>query len=613
MKLKILLFTSLILIPVGVFAQESLPFSRDAQPGVTDTKNKAVTKPVVGRTVEQTKRRNALILSIARDLKYLNPRVAVQFIPEKIASAKEIRGILKKATKINPQLVKALNYCDPNYVGGTLSFSQTAPLILDDLLYQIHRRFNINFLVGEGIATKPINIRSGNIPWNTLLGSQLFLSGIRATCIDDNTIQLVANASLPKLQDTAEVKTKFIKLKFLQPATAGNKDIAGRSNNQNSGQGCQGSGGQSGGQGGGQSGGTQNCGNFEKLVIEIEKILGIRSLRTSSIGGGGGGQVGGQSGATKDTEAVRSNRSVSVIPGRNILVVRATDEEIDLINQIIVRADRPPFQVIIRGLVYTANETKLRDIGVQTNLTAGTADGRTVGDFSGTPVPALGTLFDFSTLIGTVDFNVQASALQNNGAISIKSRPFAMVIDGDTADLDVGRQIPVLIQAQNSLVGSPGTLEILEAGNVLSVTPQVIDDENGKPIGVNLTLQLESNDVDLSVVSQGVPSVNRRSIQTRLLLNQETTAILGGFTVDTSSRDTSKTPGLGSIPILGYLFKRKVKRNELNRLYFAISLSVVPYGDVIKPILDPEPSTAIPKVPEAVKKIEKEDAKKRNN
>ena len=37
----------------------------------------------------------------------------------------------------------------------------------------------------------------------------------------------------------------------------------------------------------------------------------------------------------------------------------------------------------------------------------------------------------------------------------------------------------------------------------------------------NLTLQLESNDVDTSIVSQGIPSVNRRSIQTKLLLNED--------------------------------------------------------------------------------------------
>jgi hypothetical protein len=498
--------------------------------------------------------------------------------------------------------VQAQNFCDPDFVGEALVFSTVSEVSMDDLLYQIHRRFNINFLIGDGIRDLPVNIRSGSIPWNTLLSSQLFLSGVRARCIGDNTIQLVRNDQLPQLQDTAEVETRFIKLKFLQPDSGGNVDIAGRSSNRqgSGGQGCQ-SGGGGGQGGGGLGGGSQSCGNFEKLIIEIEKILGIRSPTASSIGGGGSG--GGQ---TETTEEIRTNRSVSVVPGRNILVIRANDEELALINEIIALADRPPFQVVIKGLVYTANESRLRDIGGDVNIVASTADGRSTTVIDGGPISGAGTIFDFSSLIGTVDFNVQLSALETKGLISIKSRPFAVVLDGDTADLDVGRQIPVLVQALNSVGGVPGTLEILEAGNILSVTPQVIDDDLGKPVGVNLTLQLESNDVDLSVVSQGVPSVNRRSIQTKLLLNQELTVVLGGFTVDTNSRDISKTPGLGDIPILGYLFKRKVRREELNRLYFAISVSIVPYGSIIEPVkLPAETTTDVPTVTEPVREIEK--------
>ncbi len=557
--------------------------------------------------------REELIESIAQKMNFAKPKAATVFVPQSISSASGIKQALEKAAFKDPGLVQTSGYCDANFVGQPIRFTQTSQLILDDLLYQIHRRFDINFLMGDGIAELPINIRTDDLPWNVLLKSQLFLSGVRAKCIDEKTIELVKNDDLPKLQDTAEVDTKFIKLKFLQPSSGGNVDIAGRSNSRSSGGGG-GQGGQScggGGQGGGgqSGGGSQGCGNFEKLIIEIEKILGIRSITQSSIGGGGQGG-GGQGGQGETTEALRTNRSVSVIPGRNILVIRATEDELALINQIIEKADRAPFQVVIRGLVYTANDTRLRDIGVQTNIIAGTADGRTVGDFSGTPIPTNGTLFDFTTTIGTVDFNVQANALQNKGVISIQSRPFAMVIDGDTADLDVGRQIPVLIQSINSLSNTPGTLEILEAGNVLSVTPQVIDDDAGRATGVNLNLQLESNDVDTSVVSQGVPSVNRRSIQTRLLLNQETTVILGGFTVDTKSKDVSKTPGLGDIPILGYLFKRKVRRNELNRLYFAISVSVVPYGTIVEP--EPNVSTDIPGVPPSVKKVEGETIKDDN-
>jgi type II secretory pathway component GspD/PulD (secretin) len=289
---------------------------------------------------------------------------------------------------------------------------------------------------------------------------------------------------------------------------------------------------------------------------------------------------------------------VGQVPGRNMLVVRANKVQLAEIDELIRHADIPPFQVVIKGLVYTANEDRLKDIGIQTTITAATGDNRTSGGIFGQPVGVGGTLFDFSTLIGTVDFNVQANALQRNGVISIKSRPFATVLDGDTTDLTVGRQVPVIVQAVNNLGGAPGTLQILQAANLLSVTPHVIDDDQGNPTAVNLELQLESNDVDTSVLSQGVPSVSVRSIQSKFILTQEQTAILGGFTVDSDSKTISKTPGLGDIPVLGELFKRRVRSNQINRLYFAISVTVIPYGGAIEPVIVPGATTPPPSITE---------------
>jgi type II secretory pathway component GspD/PulD (secretin) len=295
--------------------------------------------------------------------------------------------------------------------------------------------------------------------------------------------------------------------------------------------------------------------------------------------------------------------AVAVIPGRNIFVVRGTEEQLRLIKKFIELADRPPFQVIIRGLVYTANVDRLRDIGVQTTI----VDGKIIpdrvkpeGTFLG--ISSLTGLFDFSTLIGTVDFNVQASALQRNGIISIKSRPFAIVLDGDKTDLEVGRQIPVL--TQGSVVGGDaGNLEFIGASSLLSVTPHVMDDDNGNPIAVNLELQIESNEVDTAVISQDLPSINRRSINSRLILTQDKTVVLGGFTIDSVNDSVSKVPGLGDIPLLGYLFKRKVRQDQVNRLYFAISVTVVPYGQVLEPVIVPGATTEIPSVnPEVMKR-----------
>ena len=501
------------------------------------------------------------------------------------------------------------NYCDPKFVGETLTFSQSVGSTLDELLNQIHNRFGINFVLGPKVGRLPINVKSEDTPWTTILRSQLFVLGVGATCVDSRTIQLIKNDDVTALEkaehESAKVETHYIKLKYLQPSSSENKNIAGQSSSSSSSSGGQGGAGGSGGcqqnQGGAGGGGQQQnipqrC-KFERLMIEIGQILGISGNQGGvTTFAQGPNQPNGQEPIYTGGYGSPYKPYVGQVPGRNMLVVRGTKRQLDEVNELIKHADIPPFQVVIRGLVYTANEDKLRDIGVQTTITARTGDNRTSGGIFGQSVGGLGTLFDFSTVVGTVDFNVQANALQQNGVISIKSRPFATVLDGITTDLTVGRQVPVIIQAANNLGGAPGTLQILQAANLLSVTPHVIDDDQGNPTAVNLELQLESNDVDTSVLSQGVPAVSVRSIQSNFILNQEQTAILGGFTVDSDNKTVTKTPGLGDIPILGELFKRRVRSNQINRLYFAISVSVIPYGGVIEPVTVPGATTAPPSI-----------------
>ena len=341
----------------------------------------------------------------------------------------------------------------------------------------------------------------------------------------------------------------------------------------------------------GETAATQGSNRFDQLVVEIEKILGIRSMNESSVGGGQ------QNGATLNlqTEEMRTNRFVTQVPGRNILFIRATEDEHDLIDQIIAKADRPPFQVVIKGLVYSANQDRLYDIGVQSSILGGNP---AIGDnpngtILGHTLGAAGTLFDFSAILGTFDFNVQATAFEQQGVISIKARPFATVLDGLCTTLEVGRQLPIVI---DSSLGGIGTVTFVDASNNLAVTPYVVDDENGKPIAVSLELRLAANDVDSSVTTRGVPAIAKRSVQTQLLLGEDKTAILGGFTVDQDSKTIYKTPGLGDIPIIGYLFKRRVRDTRVNRLYFAISVSVIPYGEAIEPVRVPGTETDPPSV-----------------
>jgi Flp pilus assembly secretin CpaC len=108
--------------------------------------------------------------------------------------------------------------------------------------------------------------------------------------------------------------------------------------------------------------------------------------------------------------------------------------------------------------------------------------------------------------------------------------------------------------------------------------------------------QIESNEVDTSVVSQGIPSIQQRSAQSNFQINLGETVILGDFTTDAETNSTSKSPGLGDIPILGNLFKRKVKSVQKDRLFFAIRVEVVPVGETINTA--PIQLDTTPRIPE---------------
>src|SRR5688572_5369420 len=96
---------------------------------------------------------------------------------------------------------REVNVCDPNFAGDPINFSVTTQLTLEALVDQIHRRFGVNFLMGDGVKNLPIDIRSGSLPWKTMLDSQLYLSGVSTKCVNSNTLLLVKSDKRKELDD----------------------------------------------------------------------------------------------------------------------------------------------------------------------------------------------------------------------------------------------------------------------------------------------------------------------------------------------------------------------------------------------------------------------------
>jgi type II secretory pathway component GspD/PulD (secretin) len=201
-------------------------------------------------------------------------------------------------------------------------------------------------------------------------------------------------------------------------------------------------------------------------------------------------------------------------------------------------------------------------------------------------------------------FALQITAAQQQGAINIQSRPMGIVADGETLDLTRGIQIPVVTTTIAG--GAPfqsGQVQFIEASRLTQITPQVAEDEHGRPSFVTLNLRLEDNSVDTSLGTfNGVPGVNRQSLQTVLRLRNGETAVIGGLSADQVSNSKSKVPGLGDIPIVGNMFKRKQTQENRDRLYFAISVEVIPQDSPIPSFAAPADATTTQPMPPAPQK-----------
>lgn len=540
--------------------------------------------------LEKEKIRVSLIQQTAVKLKFLNLADAQKMIPADMTDSVEIEKILAEAVKKNPRLVKAVSFCDGDFIGEEVAFSVPSEAPFSDLLDYLRFKFNLNFLPDAEIVNLPIRVNVADMPWNVLLRAQLNANGLDAVCMG-NGIIISKRDKMQALQEAqrknAPLKTELIKLRYIQPTSGGTVDVAGRT-----------------------SGGSNT---FASLEATINKIL--RS----------GGDTRG---------------AIAQIPGKAEFFITATEEQITQIKAVIERADKPSYQVIVYALVYTANENKLRDIGGQVSLIGATPNlnilgglanigggssnngggGTTTGGGTtsdtptqttvpGQPVPggirSFGqgfgtptqgnTIGGFSAILGNVQFSAQLSLLQQKGVVKIENRPMIFVEDGQTGLLKIGRQVAVPI-VQNNVGGSSNSqLEILNAANTLQVTPQVITDLDGNPIGVKLSTQIESNEVDTSVVSQGIPSILQRSAQSNFQINLGETVVLGDFTTDAETDSQTKTPGLGDLPVVGNLFKRKVKSVQKDRLFFAIRVEVVPVGTTVNTV--PIQLDTTPKIP----------------
>jgi type IV pilus assembly protein PilQ len=295
---------------------------------------------------------------------------------------------------------------------------------------------------------------------------------------------------------------------------------------------------------------------------------------------------------------------------RNAIIVSDIPNQFGKLDSMIHFLDTAQQQVDIEARLLQANKSFSRDIGAQLGLLIGANNGNvltglpeagspfgrtplprspglTLGGGPGIPLvsnlPAAATS-GLSFLIqpgGDVLLDAIITASEAKGTARLISRPHVTTQNNTPATIQQGTQIPVQTNVNNTI-----TVQFTSFALQLTVTPQI-----SAAGTILLKVNITNSQPDFARAVNGIPSVASQSATTQVLIPDGGTAVIGGILIDTDSLNVRQVPGLGSLPVIGNLFKEQNTVKSTAELIFFITPRIKPL-DTISVLAPTESSPA---------------------
>ncbi len=256
----------------------------------------------------------------------------------------------------------------------------------------------------------------------------------------------------------------------------------------------------------------------------------------------------------------------------NALIVRSPPDAYPQILALIESLDTLPSQVLM--------EVMIAEITLADELRYGVEWFLRFGDFSGQFSADLVDLFNpaqagLSLLLSGSNAGIVVNALSGITDVNVVSSPSLMVLDNRPATLQIGDQVPVVIQSAVS-VNDPdapivNTVQYRDTGVTLDITPRISD------AGL-VVLEIEQNVSDVvETTTSGIdsPTIQQRRIATTVAVNDGESLALGGLIRDETGKVLSGVPVLKDIPFAGELFKNTEDVRQRTELIIVITPRVV--------------------------------------
>ena len=284
-------------------------------------------------------------------------------------------------------------------------------------------------------------------------------------------------------------------------------------------------------------------------------------------------------------------------PASNSLIIIAPDAVYNNLRAVLEMLDVRRAQIFVEALIAEVSADKVANFGIQwQSLSGATGATSAAKAFGGTNFGARGAggnILDAAANVGTVsqglnigvvkgqvtipgvgtvlNLGALANALETDSNANILSTPNLLTLDNEEAKIVIGQNVP-FITGQYAQTGSATTatpfqtIDRKDVGLTLRIKPQI--SEGGT---VKLQIYQEVSSIDSTSLTNPAGLItNKRSLESSVLVDEGQTIVLGGLIQDQVTVGESRVPVLGSLPLIGVLFRSETRQHTKTDLMIFI-------------------------------------------
>jgi len=301
-------------------------------------------------------------------------------------------------------------------------------------------------------------------------------------------------------------------------------------------------------------------------------------ITNAAAGSGGAGAIAPMASSAGGSFGGDQNVRIMADKDTNSLIIYAPEAVRVRLQEVLSEIDREPMQIFIEASILEVSLTKDLDYGVDWSKIASHGD-LTVSNYTtkNTSFSPIAPGFSIN-YVGT-DISAAINALSSQSKVRIVSAPKISTIENSPAVLQVGDQVPVVIQSAQSTSTSDApvinSVDYRDTGVMLKVTPRVTGDNR-----ILLDVSQEVSSV-VKTVTSGIdsPTINQRKIESKLIVPEGTVVALGGLISSSDAVSDNGIPGLKNIPIIGAAFKGQTHSRSNTELVILLKAKILRDAD----------------------------------